>query len=65
MNKSVHLSVRVDPAHKALLQARAEESGLELSDAVRQLLNLAHARLARGGDWLDALQELKSAWLQP
>lgn len=60
----VHLSVRVAPKHKALLQTRAEESGMELSIAVRQLLELAYERLQRGGDWIDALHELKTAWRQ-
>lgn len=37
---------------------------MELSIAVRQLLELAYERLQRGGDWIDALHELKTAWRQ-
>ena len=61
----VQLSVRLDAADKDFFQTATEECGLEASVAARQLLELVVQRMRAGGDYLDALHELKTLWRVP
>lgn len=58
----VALTVRLDADDKAFFSEEAERCGLEPSVAARQILELYVRRMRAGGDFVDALFELKSAW---
>jgi hypothetical protein len=58
----VQLSVRLDAGDKEYFSAATELCGLEASVAARQLLELIVQRMKRGGDFIDAVHELKSVW---
>ncbi|MGA1341832.1 MAG: hypothetical protein ACO33A_02115 [Hyphomonas sp.] len=64
-NNRVPLTVRLDPDDKDFFAQHAERCGIEPSVAARQILELYVQRLRDGGDWIDALHELKSAWNVP
>lgn len=59
------LSVRLRERDKASFCEAAERCGFEPSVAVRAILELVIQRLAVGGDFIDALHELKTAWQVP
>lgn len=58
----VQLSVRLDREDKVFFQERCEASGIEASVAARQLIELMVQRMHAGGDYIDALFELRCAW---
>ncbi len=58
----VALTLRLDPEDKAFFAEQAERCGLEPSVAIRQIIELYCQRMREGGDFIDALHELKSAW---
>lgn len=68
MSKSankVPITVRLAPDDKDFFTEHAERCGIEPGVAARQILELYVQRLREGGDWIDALHELKSAWNVP
>ena len=58
----VALTLRLDPEDKEFFAEQAERCGLEPSVAIRQIIELYCQRMRDGGDFIDALHELKSAW---
>ena len=61
----VQMTIRLKPSDKALLVASTEQCGMEAGVAVRQVLELLIQRIRVGGDYMDALHELKSIWRVP
>lgn len=61
----VQMTIRLKQADKDTLAASAELCGLEAGVAVRQILELVAQRMRAGGDYLDALHELKQTWRVP
>lgn len=64
-NRRVQFSLRLRPEDKDAFAAATEKCGIDPSVAARQILELVVQRVAFGGDFLDALHELKSAWGVP
>lgn len=56
------LTLRLDQEDKVFFSEQAEQCGLEPSVAIRQIIELYCQRMRAGGDFIDALHELKSAW---
>lgn len=63
--RRVQFSVRLRPEDKEAFAAATEKCGIDPSVAARQILELVVQRIALGGDFLDALHELKTAWGVP
>lgn len=63
--RRLQFSVRVSERDKNVFSAHVERCGMDPSVAVRTLVELAVQRLERGGDFIDALHELKKAWGVP
>jgi hypothetical protein len=63
--RRVQFSVRVSEHDKNVFSEQVERCGMDPSVAVRTLVELAVQRLERGGDFIDALHELKQAWSVP
>lgn len=61
----VQMTIRLNREDKAFFAERAAECGLEAGVAVRQLVELFTQRMRRGGDYIDAMHELKSIWHVP
>jgi len=61
----VQLSVRLDATDREFFSENTEACGLEPSVAARQLLELVVQRMRQGGDYVDALHELKTLWRLP
>ena len=64
-SRRVQFSVRLKPSDKEAFNAAAERCGLDPSAAARALLELVVQRVESGGDMLDALHEIKTAWRVP
>lgn len=63
--RTAQLSVRLYERDKAAFAAATERCGMDPSVAGRLLVELVVQRMAQGGDFIDALHELKSAWQVP
>ena len=61
----VQITIRLRPDDKVFFAEETEDCGLEPSVAARQILELVIQRMRAGGDFLDALHELKSVWRVP
>lgn len=61
----VQMTIRLNAEDKAFFAAGAEACGIEGGVAVRQVLELVIQRMRVGGDFLDALHELKTVWRVP
>lgn len=59
------VTVRLTAEHKALLDLKSAEAGLESGTAARQLVELALNRMARGADFIDVLALVKNALKVP
>ena len=58
----VQMTIRLKESDKAFFQAGAEMCGLEAGVAVRQIVELVVQRMRAGGDYIDALHELRRTW---
>jgi hypothetical protein len=63
--RRVPFSLRISAQAKAQFSAATERCGIDPSTAARQLLELVVQRLDAGGDFIDALHELKEVWGVP
>ena len=63
--RTAQLSIRLHELQKKKFVDATELCGIDPSVAARQLLELAIQRVEAGGDFLDALYELKNAWQVP
>ena len=54
--------MRLHENQKKLFAEATERCGIDASVAARQLLELLIQRLESGGDYIDALYELKKTW---
>ncbi|MBI3439796.1 MAG: hypothetical protein HY054_14310 [Proteobacteria bacterium] len=63
--RRVQFSMRLRPQDKDTFSAAAEQCGIDPSVAARQLIELVVQRIELGGDLLDAIHELKTAWGVP
>lgn len=63
--RTAQFSVRLHERDKTLFTQGTERCGMDPSVAVRQIVELAVQRLEKGGDFIDALHELKRAWGVP
>lgn len=63
--RTAQFSVRLHERDKQRFSEATESCGMDPSVAVRQIVELAVQRLDEGGDFLDALHELKKAWGVP
>lgn len=63
--RRVQFGMRLRPHDKEVFSAAAERCGIDPSGAARQIIELVVQRLEAGGDLLDALHELKTAWGVP
>lgn len=63
--RTAQLSVRLYERDKAAFAAATERCGMDPSVAGRMLVELVVQRMAEGGDFIDALHELKRAWGVP
>jgi hypothetical protein len=61
----VQMTVRLRVDDKEFFATATERCGIEASVAARQILELLIQRLRVGGDFLDALHELKTTWRAP
>jgi hypothetical protein len=61
----VQFSLRLSSRDKERFSAAAERCGLDPSAAARQLIELVVQRIDAGGDFIDALHELKTVWGVP
>lgn len=61
----VQMTIRLKESDKDFLAAGAEQCGIEAGVAARQILELVVQRMRAGGDYIDALHELKSIWSVP
>lgn len=61
----VQMTVRLRTADKEFFAANTELCGIEASVAARQILELVIQRMRAGGDFVDALHELKTTWRVP
>jgi hypothetical protein len=61
----MQMTVRLRIADKQFFAAGTAACGIEASIAARQILELVILRMRAGGDFLDAVHELKSAWGVP
>lgn len=59
------LTLRLDPEDKEFFARQARECGLEPSVAIRQIIEIYCQRMRDGGDFIDALHELKTALRPP
>ena len=63
--RTAQLSVRLHERDKRAFSEATERCGMDPSVAGRLLVELVVQRLERGGDFIDALHELKTAWGVP
>jgi hypothetical protein len=63
--RTAQLSVRLYERDKAAFAVAAERCGMDASVAGRVLVEMVVQRLAQGGDFIDALHELKRTWGVP
>ena len=61
----VQITIRLRPEDKDFFAEETEHCGLEPSVAARQILELVIQRMRAGGDFVDALHELKNTWRVP
>ena len=61
----IQMTVRLKTDDKEFFAANTEVCGVEASVAARQILELVIQRMRAGGDFVDALHELKTAWRVP
>jgi antitoxin component of RelBE/YafQ-DinJ toxin-antitoxin module len=60
----VAMSIRMNAEDKEILISEAAKCGLDVSSAVRMILELTAQRLRAGGDFLDATYELKQCFAE-
>lgn len=58
----VQLSIRMNMEDRDLLADEAAKSGLDVSAAARMVLELTLQRIRTGGDFLDAVHEMKQCF---
>lgn len=63
--RRTQFSFRLGAREKRRFSDAAEQCGMDPSSAARALVELVVQRLDAGGDFLDAIHELKSAWGVP
>jgi ABC-type sugar transport system substrate-binding protein len=61
----VQITVRLKPEDKDYFSTATQRVGMDPSVAARQILELVVERMRRGGDFIDALHELKVRWNVP
>lgn len=64
-SRRVQFSLRLRESDKLAFSTAAERCGMDPSVAARTLLELVVQRIDAGGDMIDALHELKTAWHVP
>ena len=63
--RKAQLSIRLHESQKERFVEATESCGMDPSVAARQLVELVVQRVEAGGDFIDALYELKKAWEVP
>jgi hypothetical protein len=63
--RRVQFSIRLKPEDKETFAEATERCGIDPSVAARQILELVVQRIEAGGDYLDAIHELKTVWRVP
>ena len=61
-NRTAQLSIRLHPPTRAAFGEAVEKCGMDPSAGARLVVELLVKRLERGGDFLDAVQEMRVAW---